>query len=168
MENAIKFALWLSDNMYENMYQDVEGDGKTWVSYADDGDRRVVGCKRIVQDGQSSLERWGGSRFHGRLHIHACLIGIFSNNQAKSIQIIINEASEALEKHLSETTYAVPVQVVKKSTPSSLHSFYELLKANPDIDELCLTTTDTVFTEDINGPTHTDNNGRSLQYGSTI
>ena len=38
MENAIKFALWLSENMYENMYQDVEGDGKTWVSYADDGD----------------------------------------------------------------------------------------------------------------------------------
>lgn len=84
---------------------------------------------------------------HGEILIDR-LIGIFSNNRAESIQIIINETSEALEKHLSETTYQVPVRVIKKSTPSSLHSFYELLKANPAMDELCLTTTDTVFTED--------------------
>ena len=38
MKNAIKFALWLSENMYENMYQDIEENGKTWVSYADDDD----------------------------------------------------------------------------------------------------------------------------------
>ena len=34
---AIKFALFLSDNMYEDMYQDSDGDGKTWVSYHEDG-----------------------------------------------------------------------------------------------------------------------------------
>lgn len=84
---------------------------------------------------------------HGQMLIDR-LIGIFSNNRAESIQIIINETSAALEKHLTETTYEVPVRVIKKSTPSSLHSFYELINANPAIDELCLTTTDTVFTEE--------------------
>jgi len=38
MKNAIKFALWLSENMYEDMYQDIEENGKTWVSYEDDDD----------------------------------------------------------------------------------------------------------------------------------
>jgi hypothetical protein len=38
MKNAIKFALWLSENMYEDMYQDIEENGKTWVSYADNDD----------------------------------------------------------------------------------------------------------------------------------
>ena len=38
MKNAIKFALWLSQNMYENMYQDIEENGKTWVSYTDNTD----------------------------------------------------------------------------------------------------------------------------------
>jgi NDP-sugar pyrophosphorylase family protein len=83
---------------------------------------------------------------HGEMLIDR-LITIFTNNQAESILIIINETSEALEKHLSESTYSVPVHIVKKSTPSSLHSFYELLKAHENIQELCLTTTDTVFLE---------------------
>ena len=36
-EFAINFALFLSDNLYENMYQDIDEDGKTWVSYLHDG-----------------------------------------------------------------------------------------------------------------------------------
>jgi len=36
-EFAIGFTLFLSDNVYENMYQDIDGDGKTWVSYLHDG-----------------------------------------------------------------------------------------------------------------------------------
>lgn len=84
---------------------------------------------------------------HGEMLIDR-LIAIFTKNQAESILIIINENSEALEKHLLESTYSVPVRILKKSTPSSLHSFYELLKANENIQDLCLTTTDTVFLED--------------------
>ena len=34
---AIGFALFLSDNVYENMYQDIDKDGKTWVSFLHDG-----------------------------------------------------------------------------------------------------------------------------------
>lgn len=86
-------------------------------------------------------------KLHGEMLIDR-LITVFSKNRAESILIIINEASEALEKHLAESTYDVPVHILKKSTPSSLHSFYELLQANKNIREVCLTTTDTVFTEE--------------------
>lgn len=85
-------------------------------------------------------------KLHGEMLIDR-LIAVFSKNRAESILIIINEASEVLEKHLTESTYDVPVRIVKKSTPSSLHSFYELLQADTNLRELCLTTTDTVFTE---------------------
>jgi NDP-sugar pyrophosphorylase family protein len=86
-------------------------------------------------------------KLHGEMLIDR-LIAVFSRNRAESILIIINEASEALEKHLTESTYDVPVHIIKKSTPSSLHSFYELLQAHKNIKELCLTTTDTVFREE--------------------
>lgn len=36
-ETAIRFAFFLSDNMYEDMYQDKDGDGKTWVTYTQEG-----------------------------------------------------------------------------------------------------------------------------------
>lgn len=32
MENAIKFAEWLFENMYDNTYKDVDGDGATWTN----------------------------------------------------------------------------------------------------------------------------------------
>ena len=32
MEQAIEFAVWLSDNIFENTYQDRDNDGKTWTS----------------------------------------------------------------------------------------------------------------------------------------
>lgn len=36
-DTAIRFALFLSDNVYENMYQDIDKDGKTWVTYTQEG-----------------------------------------------------------------------------------------------------------------------------------
>ena len=36
MKNAIKFALWLSENMYEDMYQDRNKNGKTWASHIEE------------------------------------------------------------------------------------------------------------------------------------
>jgi hypothetical protein len=33
---AIDFALFLSEKMYENRYQDIDNDGKTWVNYDDE------------------------------------------------------------------------------------------------------------------------------------
>lgn len=75
------------------------------------------------------------------------LINVFLKNNPESVHIIINEDSPVLEQHLLETDFSFPIKIVRKSTPSSLHSFYEILKASPEITDLCLTTTDTVFRE---------------------
>lgn len=83
---------------------------------------------------------------HGQMLIDR-LIDIFIQNNAESIRIIINEDSPSLEAHLKSIT-VFPVEIIKQSTPSSLHSFNEIVKAAGQIDSLCLTTTDTVFRED--------------------
>jgi len=86
-------------------------------------------------------------QLHGEILIDR-LIAVFARNRAESVHIIINEASEVLEDHLLQAKYPVPVFIVKKSTPSSLHSFYELLKSTEQPSDFCLTTTDTVFIEE--------------------
>lgn len=35
-EFAIEFSMFLNNNMYENMFEDLNNDGKTWASYCDD------------------------------------------------------------------------------------------------------------------------------------
>ncbi|MCF2518152.1 sugar phosphate nucleotidyltransferase [Dyadobacter sp. CY351] len=76
------------------------------------------------------------------------LIGIFMRNDAEKIMIIINEESAVLESHLNELSLTLPIHIVKKSTPSSLHSVFELFGSDPELKEICLTTTDTVFKEE--------------------
>ncbi|MCF2493904.1 nucleotidyltransferase family protein [Dyadobacter chenhuakuii] len=76
------------------------------------------------------------------------LIGIFMRNDAEKIMIIINEESAVLESHLNELSLTLPIHKVKKSTPSSLHSVFELFGSDPELKEICLTTTDTVFKEE--------------------
>ncbi|MBB3839357.1 NDP-sugar pyrophosphorylase family protein [Runella defluvii] len=84
---------------------------------------------------------------HGEMLIDR-LIAVFARNRAESVHIIINENSAVLETHLLQAKYPVPVHIVKKTTPSSLHSFYELLKSTEAPNDFCLTTTDTVFKEE--------------------
>jgi NDP-sugar pyrophosphorylase family protein len=76
------------------------------------------------------------------------LITIFTQNEQAVVRIIINEQSPKLEEHLSDRKFSPALKIVKKSTPSSLHSFYELLQAAPELEAICLTTTDTVFKEE--------------------
>lgn len=76
------------------------------------------------------------------------LLGIFSQNHPDTIRVIINEQSAPLETHLMALQETVPLEIVRKTTPSSLHSFDELLKTAPEIEAVCLATTDTVFRED--------------------
>lgn len=73
------------------------------------------------------------------------LIRIFLANHASAIAVIINESSHELAAHLEQLNLPVPLQVITKTTPSSLHSFYELLQASPNVEEVCLSTTDTIF-----------------------
>lgn len=84
---------------------------------------------------------------HGEMLIDR-LIGIFMRNNAEKIMVIVNEESPLLEMHLMGLAETLPIQLVKKSTPSSLHSVYELFQSDPQLSEVCLTTTDTVFREE--------------------
>jgi Nucleoside-diphosphate-sugar pyrophosphorylase involved in lipopolysaccharide biosynthesis/translation initiation factor 2B, gamma/epsilon subunits (eIF-2Bgamma/eIF-2Bepsilon) len=75
------------------------------------------------------------------------LIQLFSNNKASSISIIINEEMKEVQEHLKKIKTRVPLNIYIKSTPSSMHSFYELSR-HMQGDKLCLTTVDTIFHEE--------------------
>lgn len=45
---AIEFALYLSENTYEDMYNDIDNDGKTWVSYLQEGSENYETAKRFT------------------------------------------------------------------------------------------------------------------------
>lgn len=74
------------------------------------------------------------------------LIRIFEQNNAESISIILNSNIPALIEHVSNLKTEVKLNIVNKSTPSSMHSFYEL---SPYLNnKFCLTTIDTIFREE--------------------
>lgn len=73
------------------------------------------------------------------------LIGQFTAAGATGVHIIINERSPQLDHYLATAAFPVPVDVIRKDTVSSLHSFHALLLHHPNLQECCLTTTDTVF-----------------------
>lgn len=75
------------------------------------------------------------------------LIELFVRNGATSVVIIINNESEQVKEHLATLKTDVPLEVVVRTTPSSMHSFYELVPYLED-DCFCLTTVDTVFHEE--------------------
>ncbi len=65
-------------------------------------------------------------------------------NDATSISIIINENSEELKNHLTSLNLGIPLNIVVKSTPSSMHSLFELSKFLRD-EPFFLSTTDSVY-----------------------
>ncbi len=76
------------------------------------------------------------------------LARIFLANRASAIIILVNEHSQELENHLQQLDLPVPLRVFVKSTPSSFHSFFELVQLdNSSPEELCLATTDPIFDE---------------------
>lgn len=79
------------------------------------------------------------------------LIRIFKDNGAESINIIINAHSPQLEVFLKELKAKEPLlNLIIKTTPSSAHSFYSILETVGFEDkELCLTTVDTIFDEEV-------------------
>lgn len=75
------------------------------------------------------------------------LIDIFLQNNASSISIIVNEEMTLVREYVSNLKLDIPLNIVVKSTPSSMHSFYELrnfLRGG----KFCLTTVDTIFKEE--------------------
>ena len=73
------------------------------------------------------------------------IINIIRNTGKSSITCIINEKSEELETFLLKYSRTNPVNLIVKSTPSSLHSLYQLNRflSAPFL----LTTADSVFLE---------------------
>jgi len=73
------------------------------------------------------------------------LINLLANNGAESVHIIINSTDVELRQYLKKTLFKIPVNLLVKSTSSSLHSFVALQEAFPNWESCCLVTTDTVF-----------------------
>ena len=75
------------------------------------------------------------------------LISVFCRNNATSISVIVNEEMVEVREHLQSLHLDIPLNLVVKSTPSSMHSFFEL-STFLQKGKFCLTTVDTIFKEE--------------------
>ncbi len=73
------------------------------------------------------------------------LIDIFMECNADSISIIINSEMGDVKEYIESLKLDCPLNLVVKSTPSSMHSFYELSRVMGMDGKFCLTTVDTIF-----------------------
>lgn len=74
------------------------------------------------------------------------LMRIFERCNAESISIIVNEHMSEVRQYLESLELPIPLNLVVKTTPSSMHSFWHLSKVIPE-GKFCLTTVDTIFRE---------------------
>ncbi len=101
---------------------------------------------RLVQEGVAApkpLVKVGGEMLIDRL------IRVFMDNNASEICVICNEQMTAVAEHLKQIAEArrVPLKYLVKSTPSSMHSMWELSQWLGD-EPFIQTTVDTIFRED--------------------
>ena len=99
---------------------------------------------RLAQEGVAKpkpLVELQGEPMIGRL------INIMLRCNAESISIIVNEHMKEVRAYLESLELPVPLNLVVKTTPSSMHSFWHLSKVIPE-GKFCLTTVDTIFRED--------------------
>lgn len=83
-------------------------------------------------------------------HLIDRLIGVFMDCGADEIVVICNQLTSLVSQHLEDIQAngldgrKIPLRFVTKTTPSSMHSFYELsgLLGN---EPFCMTTVDTIF-----------------------
>ena len=75
------------------------------------------------------------------------LIDIFMRCNAISLSIIVNEEMHQVREYLESLGIPVPFRLIVKSTPSSMHSFYEVSRHFEE-GKFCLTTVDTIFHEE--------------------
>uniref|UniRef100_UPI003FEE9B71 sugar phosphate nucleotidyltransferase n=1 Tax=Candidatus Limisoma sp. TaxID=3076476 RepID=UPI003FEE9B71 len=74
------------------------------------------------------------------------LINLFCRCNAESISIIVNEQMTEVREYFESLSLDIPLNLVVKTTPSSMHSFFELSRVIPK-GRFCLTTVDTIFRE---------------------
>lgn len=77
------------------------------------------------------------------------LMQIFMRQGAEKIVVIVNEENVATQNHLDllKKEGQFPLEVVVKSTPSSMHSFHAIAPYLAS-GRFCLTTVDTIFSEE--------------------
>lgn len=75
------------------------------------------------------------------------LIRIMIATGAESVSVIVNEHMTEVADYLRSLSdkLSVPLQIVMKTTPSSMHSFYELSSLMRGKGRFVLTTVDTIF-----------------------
>ncbi len=75
------------------------------------------------------------------------LLRIFVDCGATEIVVIVNEWSTTVREHIEALSLPVPLRLVVKTTPSSMHSLHAL---SPYLrgERFCLTTVDTIFREE--------------------
>lgn len=98
---------------------------------------------RLAQEGvakQKPLVDICGEPMIGRL------INLFCRCNAESISIIVNEQMTEVREYIESLSLDIPLNLVVKTTPSSMHSFFELSRVIPK-GRFCLTTVDTIFRE---------------------
>lgn len=99
---------------------------------------------RLAQEGVAKpkpLVELQGEPMIGRL------INIMLRCNAESISIIVNEHMTEVREYLEQLKLSVPLHLVVKTTPSSMHSLWHLSQAIPE-GKFCLTTVDTIFREE--------------------
>lgn len=77
------------------------------------------------------------------------LIDVFLKCNAETISVIVNEQMTEVADYIRELAPTLPVELklVVKTTPSSMHSFYEVSR-HFNGEKFILTTVDTIFRED--------------------
>ena len=99
---------------------------------------------RLAQEGVAKpkpLVELQGEPMIGRL------INIMLRCNAESISIIVNEHMTEVRQYLESLELPVPLNLVVKTTPSSMHSLWHLSQVIPE-GKFCLTTVDTIFHEE--------------------
>ena len=99
---------------------------------------------RLAQEGVTKpkpLVELQGEPMIGRL------INLMLRCNAESISIIVNEHMTEVRQYLEGLTLPVPLNLVVKTTPSSMHSLWHLSRVIPN-GKFCLTTVDTIFREE--------------------
>lgn len=99
---------------------------------------------RLAQEGVAKpkpLVELQGEPMIGRL------INIMLRCNAESISIIVNEHMTEVREYLEGLILPVPLHLVVKTTPSSMHSLWHLSRVIPE-GKFCLTTVDTIFREE--------------------
>ena len=74
------------------------------------------------------------------------LINIMGRCNAESVSIIVNAQMTEVREFVEGIKTPFPINLVVKTTPSSMHSMWELSKVLPR-GKFCLTTVDTIFRE---------------------